>query len=219
MKLKNNLRSIVFDFDGVILDSNKIKSDAFRETFFDEDPALVESFVDYHKKNGGVSRFEKIKYFYQTLQPTKDPNKKIQDKINLFGEIVERKLKNASFIPGIVKFLGLCQDLKIDCFVCSGGKEDELIRLSVELKISEYFKCIFGSPKTKLEILKIIQDMGDIGPNTVYFGDALSDYKASQVYGLNFVYVSGVSEWEKGVEFCQENNIRNIKDFRNVKFE
>ena len=45
----------VFDCDGVILDSNQIKSEAFAYALPDDPPELVKNFVQYHKENWGGS--------------------------------------------------------------------------------------------------------------------------------------------------------------------
>jgi beta-phosphoglucomutase-like phosphatase (HAD superfamily) len=58
------MKAIIFDFDGVLVESVDIKTDAFRELFKDY-PQYVDEFAAYHEYNGGVSRFEKIKYFYR----------------------------------------------------------------------------------------------------------------------------------------------------------
>ena len=52
-----------FDCDGVILDSNKLKSSAFAESLVDEPSSLIANFIEYHKKNGGISRYEKFRCF------------------------------------------------------------------------------------------------------------------------------------------------------------
>jgi beta-phosphoglucomutase-like phosphatase (HAD superfamily) len=44
----------IFDCDGVILDSNPVKIDAFRVALADEDPALVEALIAEHRRTGGV---------------------------------------------------------------------------------------------------------------------------------------------------------------------
>ena len=55
-------QQIIFDFDGVILDSNQIKSNAFSNSLIDEDKELVKLFIAFHKKNGGISRFKKFNF-------------------------------------------------------------------------------------------------------------------------------------------------------------
>ena len=57
----------IFDCDGVILDSNKLKSDAFRQALEYEPEEMVEELVRYHKLNGGISRYEKFNYFYKSI--------------------------------------------------------------------------------------------------------------------------------------------------------
>lgn len=52
-----------FDCDGVVLNSNKIKTEVFYEAtkHFGYDSALA--LVDYHVRNGDISRYVKYKYF------------------------------------------------------------------------------------------------------------------------------------------------------------
>ena len=64
-------KQVIFDCDGVILDSNDIKSNAFARSLVDEDKELVKQFITYHKKNGGVSRFKKFEYFFKNIKNQK----------------------------------------------------------------------------------------------------------------------------------------------------
>ena len=58
MKLLSNYKMIIFDCDGVILDSNEAKSEAFRSCLAHEDRVHVDEFITYHEKNQGISRFK-----------------------------------------------------------------------------------------------------------------------------------------------------------------
>ena len=51
----------IFDCDGVILDSNILKSEAFEHALTLEDKSDVERLIQYHKDNGGISRYEKFR--------------------------------------------------------------------------------------------------------------------------------------------------------------
>ena len=53
------IKTILWDFDGVILDSMKIKGNGFIELFKDCNVNDVKILEQYHYNNGGVSRFEK----------------------------------------------------------------------------------------------------------------------------------------------------------------
>ena len=56
-------KSLIFDCDGVILNSNKIKTEAFRKILKKYNQNAVYEFINYHKNNGGISRYIKIKEF------------------------------------------------------------------------------------------------------------------------------------------------------------
>ena len=57
------INSIIFDFDGVILESVSVKTAAFRQ-LFSFAPEHVDEIVQYHLDNGGMSRFDKFRYIY-----------------------------------------------------------------------------------------------------------------------------------------------------------
>ena len=56
----NKYKSIIFDCDGVILNSNKIKTESFRKIMIQFDQSAVKEFINYHKNNGGLSRYRKF---------------------------------------------------------------------------------------------------------------------------------------------------------------
>jgi beta-phosphoglucomutase-like phosphatase (HAD superfamily) len=54
---------IIFDFDGVLAESNEIRFNGFRKLFKDYPQYQVDQLVEYAKANGGVSRYKKIDFF------------------------------------------------------------------------------------------------------------------------------------------------------------
>ena len=61
------VKNIIFDFDGVILDSMPVREFGFRQIFSTYDAEMVETLLRYHKENGGLSRYDKIDYFYREI--------------------------------------------------------------------------------------------------------------------------------------------------------
>lgn len=186
----------IFDCDGVILDSNKLKSEAFRGALEGEPKDKVSKLVDFHKANGGISRYEKFKYFYEVIYPSLDKEKKCRKAILNFGEIVSRELMNIDYIPGILDFLKSSKDLSKDLYVNSGGDEEELRILFKKRKIDKYFNGIYGSPDTKEKNLDKIINSYKEERRCLFFGDSKSDYLAAKKFSIDFVFVSGVSEWQ-----------------------
>ena len=57
MKIKN----IFFDFDGVIVDSNEIKSQAFYKLFESYNVTIAKKVLAHHENNIGMSRIDKFR--------------------------------------------------------------------------------------------------------------------------------------------------------------
>ena len=61
------IKNIILDFDGVILDSIPVKTEAFKQLFSDFSDDDVDLLIDFHLKNGGMSRYKKIEYFFKNI--------------------------------------------------------------------------------------------------------------------------------------------------------
>ena len=56
------IRAIIFDFDGVIVDSVDVKGLAFAEIYSKYGGGIAEKVLSHHRSNGGMSRKVKFKY-------------------------------------------------------------------------------------------------------------------------------------------------------------
>ena len=61
------IKVVLWDFDGVILDSMKIRDWGFTEIFKKFDRKLIDKLLIFHRKNAGLSRYVKIRYFFEEL--------------------------------------------------------------------------------------------------------------------------------------------------------
>ena len=59
----NKYSTIFWDFDGVILNSDKIRTKGFKYIFDSYSKKEIDMLINYHKINGGLSRYEKIEFF------------------------------------------------------------------------------------------------------------------------------------------------------------
>mgnify|MGYP005655293257 FL=1 len=82
----------------------------------------------------------------------------------------------------------------------------------IERGMSIFFKKIYGSPESKIKHLKKIRI-----DNALYFGDSYIDYVVAKEFNMDFIYISGASEWTEGIEFCKKNKIKVFEDFNEVK--
>jgi len=201
-------QQVVFDCDGVILDSNDVKSAAFAKSLEGEDQKLIDKFLFYHRENGGVSRFVKFEYFFKIIKSQKNYQNDLKNVLEKYSRLSYEGLLDCEEVKGIRNLLIKLSNHNIECFVVSGGEQNEVRKVLEKRNLSPYFKMIFGSPKTKQENLAIIQPN-----NSIYFGDAKGDYEAAIASGMDFIYISENSEWKDGMRFCHTNGVAVLENF------
>ena len=181
------MKNILFDFDGVILDSMKIKGDGFKELFKEYDEELVSKLEKFHYENGGVSRFEKIKYFYNEILRQEVSEEKVLELADKFSKIIEKKLyNNENLIEETIEFIEK-NHKKFNLHIVSGAEHNELNKLCNFFGISKYFISINGSPTAKEILVKnIISKYNYKKEETVLIGDSINDYNAAIKNGIEF---------------------------------
>ena len=207
------IKALLFDFDGVILESAGIKTAAYRKLFEREYPDKVEDFMEYHAVNVGISRYVKIQYFYEQILGIKITGKKKEELLDKFSQIVFNEILQASFIKGIPEFLE--KNYKIfSLFVVTGTPDEEINSIIEKRKLNFYFKEIHGSPKEKKDIIFDILSRYKWNPGeVVFFGDAQSDLRAAKETGVIFVAI--LNNDSTVLENCKYK----IRDFQGFKIE
>ncbi len=181
------IKTILFDFDGVILDSMKIKGDGFLELVKEYPQDKLQILEAYHYANGGISRFDKIRYFFHTILQTPITEEKVNQLATKFGEIIEKKLfDTTNLIPETMSWIE--KNYKIyDCHIVSGAEHNELKSLCTQFNIDHYFKSINGSPTKKSVLIFNLLKTNHYQPQeTILIGDSSNDYDAAQVNGIHF---------------------------------
>lgn len=181
------IRTILWDFDGVIVDSMKIKGDGFVELFKEYDEKAVKKLEEYHYANGGMSRFEKIKYFFHQILQKNISENEVVELADAFATIIEKKLFDVSnLIPKTLKFIE-DNHKKYDFHIVSGAEHDELNSLCKHFKIDKYFLSINGSPTKKEVLVKNILEKNNYKKDeAILIGDSINDYMAAKANGVNF---------------------------------
>ncbi len=200
--------SIIFDCDGVVLNSNKLKSLAFYDTVkeFGENSAL--QLYNYHIQNGGISRYAKFEYFVNEILET-SINTDVKMLLSKFSSIVSENLLKCEVMYGI-------EDLRLgtngaNWSIVSGGDQAELNSVFQNKGIHHFFNDgIFGSPATKYEIIRKQLAVGKYVGKTLFLGDSKLDFEVAISFGFDFVFVSQWSEMENWEVFCEDNNILSI---------
>lgn len=208
--------SVIFDCDGVILQSNAIKSEAFAETLEGENPNIIIDFVSLHKRTGGVSRYNKLEYFYRNMVNNKNWQEEAEKAVFRYGEIVKSKLTECDYIPGFLDLLEHLKNKDLSLSVNTGGAETEVCEVFTTRGITKYFKKIYGSPITKKQNMVRLLEDGLLTNNSLYIGDSLLDFQLSQEFKMNFTFVKYESEWSDGVEQTELHNGLVVSDLSGI---
>jgi len=181
------LKNILFDFDGVIIDSMPVREHGFRKIFQNFDINLVDKLIEYHELNGGLSRFVKIKYFYEELLNKDIGEELILEYANNFSEIMKDELTNKKYlINQTVEFI-INHTQNYNLHIVSGSEQNELRYLCKELDLSQYFDSIHGSPTHKnILVKKLLEKLNYNTQETILIGDSINDYEAATINDIDF---------------------------------
>jgi len=184
----NIFHAIIFDFDGVVAESGDIKTQAFAELYRPYGDAVVSEVVRYHTQNGGLSRYNKFRYFQQHLLNgptlTQEEEKELDRR---FSELVVEAVIAAEAVSGANELIRQ-QAERIPLFVASGTPEVELKVIVERRGLSPYFKQVRGAPKLKKTLIAEILSDYALNPETVLMiGDAMADYEGAAANGLAFL--------------------------------
>jgi phosphoglycolate phosphatase-like HAD superfamily hydrolase len=208
------IKNIIFDFDGVILDSVKIKAEGYRELFMEFGEEKSSQLVEYHYKNGGISRFEKIHYFYREILKEKIFDEDVMKLAEKFGDIVYKNLgKKENIIEDTFQFLKKKHN-KFNLHIASGAEDMELKRICYNLELDKFFLSIHGSPTPKhILVEEILKKSRYLKKETILIGDSHSDFEAATKNGIRFFGYNNVELMRLG------NYIESFHDIRFEKIE
>lgn len=208
------IKALIFDFDGVVLESADIKTEAFEILFESIYPNHVKEIVAHHLKNKGISRLVKIKHAYENIIKTPLSKEQEQELAKRFSEIVLNKVINAPFVPGAFEFIEQYHKI-YPIYIATGTPEEEILYIASKRGLTKYFKEILGSPAKKTEIIIDILTRYGYSPDEVIFiGDATTDMLAASKTGLHFA-ARITPNCEPQLLDCQYkiNDLTNLSEF------
>ncbi|MDR3679006.1 MAG: HAD hydrolase-like protein [Flavipsychrobacter sp.] len=181
------ITNIFFDFDGVLCESVQVKTEAFRQLYLPYGKEISDAVVAYHQAHGGVSRYDKIRYYHKTLLHTKITDADLQKWSHRFSELVMAGVIAAPEVPGTTSFLEE-HEHQYTYWVITATPTNEIKAILQEKGWDTYFAGVFGSPEKKGHWVRYILDNQKLDPaHTVFIGDALADKKAADDNSVSFI--------------------------------
>lgn len=186
---------LIFDCDGVVIDSNELKIEAMGNALNEYDINESKLCLNYFRHNFGKSRFHHVEIFVNDyLSVPEDEREKIVEKIlgNYSTQCRELYIR-ANLTEGIIELL---KRVEASCFIASGSEQNELREVFKKRELDTYFNGIFGSPTKKSKIVANILSKTNY-QKAVMIGDAVSDFEAAKNNEIDFIAYTPYSNVSK----------------------
>lgn len=184
--MSDKLRAVVFDFDGIILESIDVKARAF-VALFDRWPEHADAIRRLHLDNAGMSRYEKFERIHRDILDVPLDDEESARLGRDFGSLIREEMLSCEFVAGAPELLQRLADA-YPLYVASATPEGEIREIVAERGLARFFAAVYGSPMSKADILRHILVQNDFAPSeAVFVGDALNDYEAARAVGVAFV--------------------------------
>lgn len=209
-------KSIVFDCDGVVLDSNVVKTEAYFRTAknLGATDSEAQALVDYHVRLGGVSRYHKFDYYLREILHQAATEANVQVLLDEFARELEVGLMECDVAEGLTTLRHTTK--QANWMILSGGDQQEIRTLFANRNLAHFFDGgLFGSPDNKDIVLAREKLNGNLQFPALFIGDSKYDYEAATRAGLDFVFLSDWTEVSDWKEFCQIGQIdvaKNLKE-------
>ena len=191
---------VFWDFDGVIKDSLKVKTQSFIEIFSQFDEGLQKKIKEHHLNNAGISRFIKIPLYLEWANQLNDENEKKY--LEEFKKITVQKVIDSPWTEGVIKILKGKRNYQ-KFYIVTGTPQEEIEYILSKLNIKEIFDEIFGSPSNKTTVVeRIIKKTGLSNEEYLMIGDGITDYEASRNNEIDFLLVE------------HSDNLNKFKNFK-----
>lgn len=208
MKRIQQYKTIVFDCDGVVLNSNQTKIDAYFAVAkrMGGSDAQAQALVDHHVNKGSFPRNGKIEYYLNEIVKQPITPELMQQFLEAFDDILDETLM-------LCEVAAKLDDLKNNTtqarwMMLSGGDQAELRKIFERRGLASLFSAgIFGGPDTKEIVLAREKANGNIEFPALFVGDSKYDHQASTGAGLDFVFLSDWTEVKDWQNYCNSHNI------------
>ncbi|ALM54797.1 haloacid dehalogenase [Halomonas huangheensis] len=181
--------ALVFDCDGVILDSATLKRDAFAALYDDQPRVIREAVRAYLERRGGQPREVKFQHIEGQILGRPPSNQRIETLCRCFRTVVAERIAQAHLIGGALATLqhwhGQCP-----LILLSATPQRELDETVEQHALTLWFDEVIGAPPDKVTALGNLLVRRQLPPSrTVMIGDSYNDFRAARSNGTAFIGV------------------------------
>lgn len=193
------IKTIVFDWDGTIVDSLQLKHDVWFDIF----PRHTKAYFAMQKLLPELktsTRSQILKNVFDIMDGEGDMSKDefVAKYSTVYRDNVERGILKNGFLPGAKEALENLH-VKIPMYVNSATPAEPLLSIVKKIGAQKYFKGIYGRSleqenhtqyDLKVENLREIAKKENLNPKEILMvGDAEADEKSAKIFGCKFFWV------------------------------
>jgi phosphoglycolate phosphatase-like HAD superfamily hydrolase len=216
-------RTFVFDCDGVVLDSNIVKTEAYFRVAksLGATDAQAQALVDYHVRLGGISRYHKFDWYLREVLHKPVTEAEMKAYLDGFAKELEISLMACDVAEGL-------NDLRkktanANWLILSGGDQEEIRTLFAKRTVESdttlatlFDGGMFGSPDNKDIVLAREIANGNVKLPALFIGDSKYDHEAAIRAGMDFVFLSDWTEVPDWQEYCKLHKIRVLPNIQSL---
>ena len=178
---------VFWDFDGVIKESIEAKTDAFKQIFSKSSEEVLDKIVLHHQENGGMSRYEKIPLYLEWSRIEYNHHN-FETYCNKFSKIAKSLVIDSPWVDGAFNLIQKRHESGLINIIVTATPQKEIEEIVSRLQINKFFDGVYGSPKSKTDLIKFAFVEMDIdSEKSIMIGDSMTDYIASQESNIDFI--------------------------------
>jgi phosphoglycolate phosphatase-like HAD superfamily hydrolase len=172
---------LILDFDGVVLESVGVKTEAFVSLF---PRSMREVVLTCHRETPGLGRARKIECMFRAVFGRTPSNVEMDRLLEKFAENSLSGVLRCPEVPGLRYFLENLSGASVH--IVSAAPEDEVRLVAEKRNFAGFFQSISGMPIKKDIHLACLLEENPERP-ALYIGDRTSDLKAATAVGIAFL--------------------------------
>lgn len=209
MRSDNELTEVVFDFDGVIVDSNQEKRDCFRRVANIYGESVLARFEQYCGEHPNENRYQKMDWLEDELRKAGIDVSR-QKLVEQYAHCVKAALTRSESVEELQSLKRSTPD--VTWSIVSAAPADEIEWYLEQRDCLTLFEGgVYGAPRSKAKIFEEEYDRDELQSSVEFLGDSESDLEVAEEFGIDFVFVS---EWSRDPQIAELDDVRCVESVR-----
>lgn len=205
------IKVIVFDFDGVLVNSNMVKREAYYEALapIKNSSEILQTVLIEHPEYDRYAVTRAV--LSQCVGEGRYREQQVDEYAFRYNRIVQHFIARNGLVDGVCSVLNeLSRNRSL--YINSATPRSALEESVKILGITSYFREIYGSPQSKADNLgSILKSEFALGRDTVVVGDGESDYGVARACGCHFIGIRNeFNKWDEYKDFAVVSHINDI---------